>query len=467
MKPYRSIKEFIADRFSLHEDSAHDKEIIESIRRNVEFKGSNLWALIFAIFIAAIGLNVNSTAVIIGAMLVSPLMGPIMGVGLGLGINDIELIRRALKNLFIAVVISVAVSAFYFVITPLHEAQSELLARTMPSIWDVFIAFFGGLAGMVGSTRKEKGNVIPGVAIATALMPPLCTAGFGLAIGNWLYFLGAFYLFFINSVFICISSYIVVRYMKLPKTAFEDKGREKRVMRYIVFVVSATALPSIYLAYKIVDQSIFESNASRFVKNEFRLDDTHIINKTFRYENGKKEIVLLAIGDNLTKDKIDSLRAKLAKYNIGDARLTIKQGLNAKNQIDFSQIKASILEDIFTRQDAARKSHEGAAASGDADAPFPALANELQALFPDISSYTLTKTFINATDTNRVDTAILFIGNCSRSIKNEESRLRNWLISRLNIKKDSLIVLQTVSKTRRTRRDQHKTHLPSNPKGSN
>ena len=191
-----SVRKFLADRFSLHEDSAHDEEIIESISRNVDFKGSNLWALIFAIFIASIGLNVNSTAVIIGAMLVSPLMGPIMGLGLGIGINDIELIRKALKNLLIAVIISVGVSAFYFFLTPLHTAQSELLSRTTPSIWDVFIALFGGLAGIVGGTRKEKNNVIPGVAIATALMPPLCTAGFGLAMGNWYYFLGAFYLFF-------------------------------------------------------------------------------------------------------------------------------------------------------------------------------------------------------------------------------------------------------------------------------
>ena len=194
------VKTFLIDRFSLNEDSAHETEIIESISRNVEFRGSNLWALIFAIFIASIGLNVNSSAVIIGAMLVSPLMGPIMGVGLGIGINDLELVRKGLKNLFIAVVISVGVSAVYFFITPLHEAQSELLARTTPSIWDVFIAFFGGLAGIVGGTRKEKSNAIPGVAIATALMPPLCTAGFGLVIG--IIFLGHF----IYSLLIVFSS---------------------------------------------------------------------------------------------------------------------------------------------------------------------------------------------------------------------------------------------------------------------
>jgi uncharacterized hydrophobic protein (TIGR00271 family) len=437
---FGTVRKFIADRFSLHEDSAHDSEIIESIRRNVEFKGSNLWSLIFAIFIASIGLNVNSTAVIIGAMLVSPLMGPIMGIGLGMGINDVELIRRALKNLLIAVIISVAVSAFYFFLTPLHEAQSELLARTTPSIWDVFIAFFGGLAGIVGGTRKEKSNVIPGVAIATALMPPLCTAGFGLAIGNWYYFLGAFYLFFINSVFICISSYLIVRYMKLPKKAFEDKGREKRVMRYILTVVILTALPSVYLAYKIVDKSIFESNANRFVKTEFKFPKTHIINKTFRYEKGKKVIDLLLIGEDLSKENVDSLNAKLVKYNIRDTKLSISQGLNAKQQIDFSQIKASILEDVFAKQ--AANKNQTDTGQDLTTIQFPDIRNELKALYPAINSYSISRAQIKNIDTVHIDTAILFIGNFQKAIpKSEQSKLKSWLKTRMNIKGDSLIVI--------------------------
>lgn len=443
---FGSLRNFLADRFSLHEDSAHDTEIIESIKRNVEFKGSNLWSLIFAIFIASIGLNVNSTAVIIGAMLVSPLMGPIMGVGLGLGINDIELIRRALKNLMIAGIISVGVSAFYFFVTPLHEAQSELLARTTPSIWDVFIAFFGGLAGIVGGTRKEKSNVIPGVAIATALMPPLCTAGFGIAIGNWYYVLGAFYLFFINSVFICISSYLIVRYMKLPKKAFEDKDREKRVMKYILSVVLLTSLPSIYLAYKIVDKSIFESNASRFLKNEFHFKNTHVINKAFKYENGKKEIDLLLIGEELPKEAIDSLKTKLAKYRIADSQLSISQGLNAKQQIDFSQIKASILEDVFAKQNADGSNKDNSQNMGSSNG-FPEIKNELKALYPAISAYTITKTTIRSVDTTRIDSIILFIGNFQKPLpKNERYKFKNWLRSRLVIKSDSLQVIVKVSK---------------------
>ncbi len=202
--PY--IKQFFGEYLDLRKDKDNEALIVESIRNGVEFKGTNLWILIFAIFIASLGLNVNSTAVIIGAMLISPLMGPIMGVGLAIGQNDFELLKRSLKSYLVATVFSVITSTIYFSLTPLDEVQSELLARTSPTIYDVLIALCGGLAGIIALSTKEKGNVIPGVAIATALMPPLCTAGFGLATGNLLYFLGAFYLYFINSVFISLAT---------------------------------------------------------------------------------------------------------------------------------------------------------------------------------------------------------------------------------------------------------------------
>lgn len=195
----RVVKVVVTRRFNLHLDKAEEQDVITSIKKNTEFKGANLWTLIFAIFIASIGLNVNSPAVIIGAMLISPLMGPIMGIGLGISINDFELVKKGGRNLAIATIISVATSTLYFWLTPLHEAQSELLARTTPPIWDVFIAFFGGLAGIVAGTRKEKSNVIPGVAIATALMPPLCTAGYAVSSGNLYYLPGAIYLCSRNS----------------------------------------------------------------------------------------------------------------------------------------------------------------------------------------------------------------------------------------------------------------------------
>ena len=213
---------------------------IANIRGMVEFKGTNLWVLMFAIIIASIGLNVNSTAVIIGAMLISPLMGPIMGIGYGVGINDFELIKRSIRNIGLAVLISLISATLYFLISPLSEARSELLARTTPTLWDVLIALFGGFAGILATTRKEKSNVIPGVAIATALMPPLCTAGYGLATGHLSYFFGAFYLFFINMVFIALATVIFVGYLKPPHKQFVDAAVERRVRNYIVALVLIT-----------------------------------------------------------------------------------------------------------------------------------------------------------------------------------------------------------------------------------
>ena len=214
------LRKFFDEYMDLNRSKEDEQVTVDSIRNGVEFKGTNLWVLIFATFIASLGLNLNSTAVIIGAMLISPLMGPIMGVGLAIGQNDFELMKRSLKSYMVATLFSVVTATLYFLFTPLDEVQSELLAR---------IALFGGLAGIVALATKEKGNVIPGVAIATALMPPLCTAGFGLATGNLLYFLGAFYLYFINSVFISLATFLGVRFMHFKRKQFVDKEREKMV----------------------------------------------------------------------------------------------------------------------------------------------------------------------------------------------------------------------------------------------
>ena len=213
--PFDSLRRFLRDRFDLGEDSALQDEVVDNICRGVDFRGTNLWVLIFATFVASLGLNVNSTAVIIGAMLISPLMGPIMGMGLSVGINDFDLLKRSVRNFGFMVLVSILTSTLYFVVSPLSGAQSELLARTVPTTYDVLIAFFGGLAGIVAQSRRDRtSTVIPGVAIATALMPPLCTAGYGLATLQLNYFLGAFYLFFINTVFIAIATFVVVRFLK-------------------------------------------------------------------------------------------------------------------------------------------------------------------------------------------------------------------------------------------------------------
>ncbi len=420
------LRAWIRDRFNLDDDKADEQEIVNSIKRSVEFKGSNLWALIFAILIASIGLNVNSAAVIIGAMLISPLMGPIMGVGLGVGINDLALVRSGLKNLLIAAFFSILTSSIYFWITPLDQAQSEILARTTPSLWDVFIAFFGGLAGIVAGTRKEKSNVIPGVAIATALMPPLCTAGFGLGSGNLYYFAGALYLFFINCVFICISTFLIVRYLKFQKVQFGDIRRERRVRKTILWVVILTVLPSIYMAYRIVDQSIYETNAKRFVEQEFRFARTQVVNESYLEKDGKRQINLLLIGEELPEHEIDTIRTRLANYGLTNTDLFIRQGLTAKQEIDFSTIKASILQDVFRKVD----SVESGAQEKEGN-----IKPELLALFPKLMRYSVTNALIYATDTTYVDTVTIGFfkfQDGSTSEDRDSSQLANWLRIKMN-----------------------------------
>lgn len=322
----RRFLHFLRDRFNLDEDKATEEEVRENINRGVEFRGTNLWVLIFAIFIASIGLNVNSTAVIIGAMLVSPLMGPIMGVGLALGVNDFDLMKRSLRSLGLAAAVGLATSTLYFWISPISTAQSELLARTTPTIYDVLIALFGGLAGIVAQSRKDRtSTVIPGVAIATALMPPLCTAGFGLARGNMAFFLGAFYLFFINAVFIAVGTFVIVRFLKYRKTAFVDPKRERRARRYMTAIVTLTLLPSIVLAYDIVQRTIFESNAREYIERVLTFDGAEVVSATPNYARDTSTIDVMLIGNKVSEDAIALARNQLAAYHLSHTRLVVHQ----------------------------------------------------------------------------------------------------------------------------------------------
>ncbi|MDC1222307.1 TIGR00341 family protein, partial [Salibacteraceae bacterium] len=295
---------FMRDRLNLDDDKATPEETSEYIRKGIEFNGPNVWILIFAIFIASVGLNMNSTAVVIGAMLISPLMGPIMGVGLGAGIFDFGLIKKSAINLGLMVVISVGTSAIYFFLSPISDAQSELLSRTTPTIWDVIIALFGGLAGIVAGSRKEKSNAVPGVAIATALMPPLCTAGYGLATAQWGYFFGAFYLFTINSVFISFSTFIVVRFLRFPQIEFLDEVRATKVKRIIFAFVIVTTLPSLYIAFNLVQDSVFEREAGIFVTENFVFDNAQVISRSVNDEAENKRIEVALIGEPIMPDVI-------------------------------------------------------------------------------------------------------------------------------------------------------------------
>lgn len=390
------LRRAMAARFSLLADKADDAVIERRIREGVALRGATPWILMFAIFIASIGLNVNSTAVIIGAMLISPLMGPIMGVGLGAAVYDFALIRTSLWNLAIASAISLGVSTLYFLVTPLAEAQSELLARTSPTLWDVLIALFGGLAGIVGITREEKSNVIPGVAIATALMPPLCTAGYGLATGQWRYFGGAFYLYSINCVFIALATVIGIRLVRVPVHASVDSKVERRLRNGLLMLALATALPSAWLAYRLVQQEVFKSRAIAFVRDEFAFDSAHVADT--RVDPATRAIEVSLIGLPLDRPTLQRIEGKLATAGLPGAKMLVHQA-GENDRIDVTALKSSLLSDLYRdSQDALQKKDAELAALRERLAAREALldqtdaiAAELRALLPATTSITLSQ----------------------------------------------------------------------------
>ncbi len=314
----------IFDNFSLSYEKEKYETVIENIHNGVVFKGTNLWILIFAILVASLGLNVNSTAVIIGAMLISPLMGPIMGIGLGVGINDLSLLRKSLNNYFFASGTGLITSFIYFFVTPLNEAHSEILARVSPNIYDVLIAFFGGLGGIVATSSKLKGNVITGVAIATALMPPLCTAGYGLATLKLNFLFGALYLFIINTVFIALATFITVRLLRFPRQHLKSEKEGKRAHRIIIIIAIITVLPSIYFAYDIIQQNKFMQQANKFIEVEANFTNDYLLKKTI--DPKTKTIKLIYGGKKITDSEIEALKTRLSNYGLLKISLDVKQG---------------------------------------------------------------------------------------------------------------------------------------------
>ena len=302
-----------------------DKIHVE-IKKGIVFKGTNLWILVFAIVIASVGLNMNSTAVIIGAMLISPLMGPINGIGYSIATYNIGLFKLALKNFAFAVITGLVTSTVYFALSPVSTAHSEILARTTPTIYDVLIALFGGLAGIVAISSKLKGNVIPGVAIATALMPPLCTAGYGLGTGQFYYFFGAFYLFTINTVFIAISSVIISQVLKFPIRTLVDPIRKKRVNQYIYVVIIATLLPSIYFGYLMVQNEKFSEKAIKFVKNITVFEGGYLLKNEI---NANKRTIRLVYGGNsLASKSRQTIKSQAKDFDLDTSKIIIVQGFS-------------------------------------------------------------------------------------------------------------------------------------------
>lgn len=442
------IKRFLKEYLDLRKDKDNELATVESIRRGVEFKGANLWILIFAIFIASLGLNVNSTAVIIGAMLISPLMGPIMGIGLSVGLNDFELMKRSLKSFLITTTFSVATSTFYFLITPFTQVQSELLARTSPTIYDVLIALFGGLAGVVALSTKEKGNVIPGVAIATALMPPLCTAGFGLASGNFVYFLGAFYLYFINSVFISLATFLGVRVMHFHRKDFIDKNKERTVRRSIVFIVLLTMCPAIYLTFNIVRATIFEQKVNRFVTEQLNFPNTQVVDQKIRHRGDTTEIRVVLIGEDVPEASIFIARNKLEDYGLVQTKLLVVQGMN-NNGVDISSIRAMVMEDFYKSSEERLKGQQERITSLENslnsyklyDELTQRIVPELKVLYPSVKALSIARTIETRVDSMRMDTITLAVMKfSSKPTQSERDKITEWLRARVEAKQLRLIV---------------------------
>lgn len=337
----------ILAKFKLGTEKEDYTSVIQTIKTGVVFRGTNLWILIFAIFVASLGLNVNSTAVIIGAMLISPLMGPIMGIGLGIGINDFSLFRLAFHNYLVATLVALTTSTVFFLVSPLNDAHSEILARTQPTIYDVLIALVGGLAGILATSSKMKGNVITGVAIATALMPPLCTAGYGLATAQLSFFLGAIYLYIINTVFIALATFILVRLLEFPQHKLGTPQKERRARRIGWLIILCTLLPSIYFGYDIVQQNKFIKKANHFINGEAHFPNDYLLNK--KIDPKTSTISLVFGGQEISAAEISQLDAKLSQYGLGTAKLEIRQGFaylasgNTGNQSEqFNQLSASL-----------------------------------------------------------------------------------------------------------------------------
>lgn len=419
----------------------------ETIVSNVAFRGPNVWILALAIIIASVGLNVNSIPVIIGAMLISPLMGPIMGVGLALGINDTRLLKKSITNLLIMTGISVLASTMFFVISPLSlEEPTELLARTNPTIYDVFIALFGGFAVIIEICRREKGTVIAGAAIATALMPPLCTAGYGIATGSFGYFIGACYLYFINSVFIALATFITVRVLHFPLVKFADPQKQKKVHKVITVFTIILILPSIYSAVMVIKENNFDQLAKRFVKENKSLGSSYIYDYHIHHAGHKPSVIKISIaGEALRDDVIEGLNQKMKDMGLGNARLEINQSSTFLSEKSAGK---EVIKGIFEQNEQEIQRREKLIAEMEAQLKeyksrkFPSrqVAREILAQYPQMTSLVLARgEHVQSSDiaagdeTALKEVTIAIIGTSSPMAQGDLDKLGQWLAIRLEV----------------------------------
>ncbi|MBW4729530.1 TIGR00341 family protein [Prevotella melaninogenica] len=419
-----------------------EKYVIKQITNGINFQGSNLWILIFAVFIASLGLNVNSTAVIIGAMLISPLMGPIIGMGLALGIADLDLFKQSIKNYLVSTFISVITATIYFTLSPITDAQSELLARTSPTLYDVLIALFGGAAGFLAMSTKGRNNVVPGVAIATALMPPLCTAGYGLAVQNTSYFFGAFYLYFINTVFIAFTTCLGVRFLHFHRKQFINREKMRRVNLYIVSIIIITIIPASYMTWNIIKQSVFENNIDNFVTKELNYSGTNIL--SHQYDLKTKTLHVVAVGNPISTDSIAKAQKAMTNYQLDGYALKVIQGSNSdsllllqhknKGQLMVGEKNTAEWQELAYRNDVLQKQLNSYT-------HYPVLANdmreELKVVCPSAKSIMLSKASESFVDSASIKNHIVAIVKTNKTLaKDNRKQLYDWL--KVKVKSDSL-----------------------------
>ena len=419
-----------------------EKYVIKQITNGINFQGSNLWILIFAVFIASLGLNVNSTAVIIGAMLISPLMGPIIGMGLALGIADLDLFKQSIKNYLVSTFISVITATIYFTLSPITDAQSELLARTSPTLYDVLIALFGGAAGFLAMSTKGRNNVVPGVAIATALMPPLCTAGYGLAVQNTSYFFGAFYLYFINTVFIAFTTCLGVRFLHFHRKQFINREKMRRVNLYIVSIIIITIIPASYMTWNIIKQSVFENNIENFVTKELNYSGTNIL--SHQYDLKTKTLHVVAVGNPISTDSIAKAQKTMTDYQLDGYALKVIQGSNSdsllllqhknKGQLMVGEKNTAEWQELAYRNDVLQKQLNSYT-------HYPVLANdmkeELKVVCPEAKSIMLSKASESFVDSASIKNYIVAVVKTNKTLaKDNRKQLYDWL--KVKVKSDSL-----------------------------
>ena len=443
---FNTVREFLKITLNLTND-VDIPAASENIRKNIPFRGPNVYILFVAIIIASVGLNVNSIPVIIGAMLISPLMGPITGLGLGLGTNDRELVLFSIKNLLVMVGISLLAATLYFILTPLDiDNPTELLARTRPTIYDVFIALFGGLAGVLETARKEKGTVISGVAIATALMPPLCTVGYGIANLSWQYTIGALFLFSINCIFIAMAAYLMAKFLKFPMKTVEEHRTRYFILSYALVILLAAT--SIFTGYHVIRENDFTKMANQFVKKNQNIGKTYIYDSQVNIDTKPYMLELRLAGETLNEDTKEMLLRDAENYGIMRSQIVIHE--DATVQVDrfneteiVKNLMATNASNVQVRDDSIKVLNAQIAHYKQQELPAKQLAEELQVQLPSITRLTLARG--TALEQNLVmsEEQVVVVAHCSEMPSEEEKvRVYEWLKIRLQVE-DLEIIFDT------------------------